>query len=604
MAGKKVLNIDDIIDPDGVGVFIANKYMEWETYRQQRVDEWEEVSRYVFATDTTKTRNSQLPWSNKTTIPKLCQIRDNLFANYMSALFPKRKWVEWRGDTAQDEEVEKKEAIESYMMWSTDNNQFYDEVAKAVTDYIDKGNAFFTAEWQDNRNSNNAQGTSQGHTAKPLIRRISPLDIVFDPTAPSFQESYKIVRSFLSIGEVYEMINRPTLDEGEREYLTALYEYMRTIRGHAQAHDGPVRSKDAIYDIQGFNSYNEYLASNTVEVLTFYGDMYNEETGEFKRDQVVKIVDRHKIISQIDNPSLLGYAPIFHIGWRIGPDNLWAMGPLENLVGMQYRIDHIENVKADIVDITAIPPLKVSGYVEDFNWGPMERINVGDNGDVEMMIPRVDALQYNTEINILESRMEEMAGSPREAMGFRTPGEKTKYEVQQLENAASRVFQNKIVQFERQGLEQALNFMLELARRNMQSATIRVFDTDDKLADFLTVTNSDLTGTGMIKPVAARHFAEQANIVQNLTQFYGSSIGQDPEVRAHFSSVRLATMTESLFDWEQFDIVEPYVRLSEQQEFQRLQNVGTEDVQAEIDTPAGLSEGDVDEELIDADLLN
>lgn len=595
----RVLNIDDIIAKDDVGVFIANKYIEWETYRNARVTEWEEVSRYVFATDTTKTRNSKLPWSNKTTIPKLCQIRDNLFANYMSALFPKRKWITWEGDSIEDEEISKKEAIEAYMMWATDTNQFYDEVAKGATDYIDKGNAFFTAVWQDMRNAQNAAGTSQGHTAKPVLRRISPLDIVFDPTAPSFEESHKIIRSYISIGEVSEMLARPTLDEGEREYLEALFVYMRDIRGQALAHDGPVRTKDAIFDIQGYGSFKEYLASNTVEVLTFYGDMYNEETGEFKRDQVIKIVDRHKVMSQIDNPSLLGHAPIFHVGWRINPDNLWAMGPLDNLVGMQYRIDHIENLKADLIDITAVPPLKVSGYVEDFTWGPMERINVGDNGDVAMMIPDTGALQHNTEISILESRMEEMAGSPREAMGFRTPGEKTKYEVQQLENAASRVFQNKITQFERQGIEQALNFMLELARRNVQSATVRVFDTENKLSDFLTVTNSDLTGTGQIKPVAARHFAEQANLVQNLTQFYGSSIGQDPEVRSHFSSVRLAAMTESLFDWEQFDIVEPYVRLTEQQEFQRMQNAGEEDTQAEIDTPAGLSEGDIDEELLE-----
>ena len=35
--------------------------------------------------------------------------------------------------------------------------------------------------------------------------------------------------------------------------------------------------------------------------------------------------------------------------------------------------------------------------------------------------------------------MEEMAGAPKEAMGFRSPGEKTAYEVQRMENAASQV---------------------------------------------------------------------------------------------------------------------------------------------------------------------
>jgi len=52
-------------------------------------------------------------------------------------------------------------------------------------------------------------------------------------------------------------------------------------------------------------------------------------------------------------------------------------------------------------------------------------------------------------------------------MGFRSPGEKTKYEVQRLENASARIFQNKINQFEEQIVEPLLNAMLELARRNL-----------------------------------------------------------------------------------------------------------------------------------------
>lgn len=50
----------------------------------------------------------------------------------------------------------------------------------------------------------------------------------------------------------------------------------------------------------------------------------------------------------------LGKTSIVHAGWRYRPDNLWAMGPLDNIVGMQYRIDHLENLKADAMDL-AVP---------------------------------------------------------------------------------------------------------------------------------------------------------------------------------------------------------------------------------------------------------
>ena len=120
------------------------------------------------------------------------------------------------------------------------------------------------------------------------------------------------------------------------------------------------------------------------------------------------------------------------------------MGPLDNLVGMQYRLDHLENLKADVFDLIAHHVLKIKGHVEDFDYGPGETIYVGDEGDVEFMRPDVTALNADMQIDRLEAKMEDMVGAPKQAMGIRTPGEKTKFEVQTLDNASSRIFQSKI----------------------------------------------------------------------------------------------------------------------------------------------------------------
>jgi hypothetical protein len=129
--------------------------------------------------------------------------------------------------------------------------------------------------------------------------------------------------------------------------------------------------------------------------------------------------------------------------------------------------------------------------------------------------------------------MEEMAGAPKEAMGFRSPGEKTKYEVQRLENAASRVFQNKINQFE-EIVEPLMNAMLELARRNMSGTmTIKVFNDEFKTSSFQSLTVEDITGIGRIKPVAARHFAEQADLIQNVTNLTNSGLWAGPCCRRY-----------------------------------------------------------------------
>src|SRR5258705_11797826 len=106
----------------------------------------------------------------------------------------------------------------------------------------------------------------------------------------------------------------------------------------------------------------------------------------------------------------------------------------------------------------------------------------------------------------LQMQMEEMAGAPREAMGIRSSGEKTKYEVQRLENASSRLFQNKIFQFS-EFCDMVFNAMLEMSQRNLASITsIRVFNDEFKTTTFQNLTVDDITGVGRIKAIVARHF--------------------------------------------------------------------------------------------------
>jgi AraC-like DNA-binding protein len=186
------------------------------------------------------------------------------------------------------------------------------------------------------------------------------------------------------------------------------------------------------------------------------------------------------------------------------------MGPLDNLVGMQYRIDHLENLKADVFDQIAYPMLKIRGDVEDFDFEPGGRIYLGEEGDVGYMAPDATALQADLQIRLLEDKMEEMAGAPKSAMGIRTAGEKTAFEVQTLQNAASRIFEHKTAHFERVFLEPILNAMLEVSRRNMN-----------------------------MSPVGARHFAERARRIQNLTQLYQIKLS-DPSVAAHMSGKEFA----------------------------------------------------------------
>lgn len=592
MAGK-VINTEDWIIPDQLGWVVARNWMTWDLGRAVKKQQWEEVRKYVYATDTTQTTNSKLPWKNKTTLPKLCQIRDNLHANYMAALFPRRKWLTWEPGDIDSNDKRKADAVKNYCYHMIKEAEFKKEISKLVYDYIDYGNVFATRDWVDQRQQLDDH-TKVGYVG-PMVRRISPLDIVFNPVAASFTESPKIVRSIISIGEVKEILERETTDENKDAY-EELWSYLKRIRDGLYAGNGPsdLSSKDALYNVDGFTSYRHYLDSGYCELLTFYGDIYDRDNDKFLKNYFIQVVDRHKVIVKKPYPGFFGTAPIRHVGWRPRQDNLWAMGPLDNLVGLQYRLDHVENLKADVFDLITFPPLKIKGYVDEFEWGPFSKIHLGDQGDVEMVAPPFQVLQANIEIQAIEQRMEEMAGAPKEAMGIRTPGEKTAFEVQRLENASGRIFSMKTAQFE-ELIEASLNDCLELGRRMMDTTQVSVFDDELKFTAFQEVSPDDLKVNGRIVPIAARNFAEKARLVQNL-QSVLQLIAADQGLQVHFSGIKTAQLLEEAVDIEDYHIVMPFVRLAEQKQAEQIASSNRQSLMNEMGTPTGMGT-DSDEDM-------
>lgn len=614
MTGR-VMELHNVITPDMLATRLTERWWEYETLRNVKKTDWEEVRRYVYATNSTQTTNNPNPWKNKTTIPKLCQIRDNLLANYIATLFPQRKWLIWEPDS--ESSAEKRDPIQKYMNWAVNQPMFKQEIYKILMDYIDFGNGFATVEWLDMRNylsgehyshsppspnkgqlvwKDDDRGRTQAGYIGPMARRISPLDLVMNPTAENFLQSPKIIRTILSMGELREYLQRLSNDDNREDY-EKLFEYLKEIRFHARTFQGDWIQRDHLYNMDGFSSFRAYLLSDYAEILTFYGDFYDYINDIFEKNRVITVIDRHRLISNKPNPSFFGYPPIFHVPWRKKQDNLWGMGPLDNLIGMQYRLDHTENMRADVVDLGTFPVQKVKGFVEDYTWQPGEKIFTSDEGDVELVTPDTNLAHVDLDRQWYSETMEQMAGAPKEAMGFRSPGEKTKYEVQRLENASARIYQNKIKQFEEEMLEPILNAMLELARRNLTGATtIKVFDDEFNVASFESLTVEDITGVGRIKPVAARHFAEQADLVQNLTNLTGSNLWQT--VQPHFSGIKIAKMLEQAFNVEDFEMVRPFISVIEQAEGQKLANAVQEQVHMAAGTATGRGEDfDLDQHM-------
>lgn len=584
------LDLSNLVARDSIAQEIALQYQKYETFRSQWQEEKKEIRNYLFAIDTTTTTNKTNPWKNSTTTPKLTQLRDNLHANYMAALFPNDNWFRWEGADEDAEEEATRVAIQKYMENKVINSFFKREISKMVYDYIDYGNVVGTTDWVVEKITDTETGEEIIGYIGPKARRISPLDIVFNPTASEFDKSPLIFRSILSMGELKRNAEKnPGSEEAQILFKTAIDKSLNNRRATSGMSLGD-RDKQDAFLIDGFGSLHEYYQSGYVEVLDFYGDLYDVHNDKFFEFHHIRIIDRSHVI--VSEPiKRLTFGSLFHhTGWRTRPDNLYAMGPLDNLVGLQYRIDHLENLKADVFDLIAHPVLKIRGTVEDFVWQPGEKIYLGDDGEVSMLVPDTTALNADLQIQNIMNLMEEMAGAPKQAMGIRTPGEKTAFEVQTLENAAGRIFQQKIVQFEEEIIEPLLNDMLEQARRNLDgSDIIRVLsDTVDAVL-FQEVTAEQLKAAGKLRPVGASHFARRSNMIQNLVLINNTTLMQDASVRVHFSGFKTAKLIEDLLNIDRFGIVEENIAITEQANTQRLISASKENIEVEEETPSNIT---------------
>jgi hypothetical protein len=583
-------NVQVSYNDDSLANKISDMWMRWDTARSVWKTDQQELRNYIFATDTRKTSNSKLPWKNSTVTPKLTQIRDNLHANYMAALFPSENWFFFEASNKDKELAAKRQAIVNYLKQKLKASNFQLLVSQLVYDYIDFGNVIVTYDYVRDVISD-SNGNVVNRYIGPKAYRINPNDIVFNPLAEDFSKTPVVRRMLKSIGDLMtDLETKPNLN-----YSKAVVDKAISFRQNYR--DDPEFKKEVNMAIDGFGSADEYLESDMVELLEFWGDIYDPDTKTLLRNQLITIIDRKWVLRKQPNPLWTGNKPMHHCGWRLRTDNLWAQGPLDQLVGMQYRIDHLENLKADVFDLIAYPVMVVYGNtVEEFEYEPGATIFVGDEGKVEFLRPDATALQADMQIAELMGRMEELAGAPKQAMGIRTPGEKTKYEVQTLENAAGRIFQSKVSWFERNILEPLLNGMLAEAIRNFEGVErIRAIDEQYNTESFVEITKQDLMAEGKIYPIGARHFADQARFVQELTQTI-AAVQSIPGVAAHMSGKAIAKALEENLGWSNYKIVQDNASVFEAAETQRLMNQASEDVQTEaavdpMGTPLDMEEG-------------
>lgn len=578
-------NLKQLLDQeDGMASEVANQWDIWRNAMSDAENRVNETKQFLYATSTRETSGGGKGgvegkgYDHSVHLPKLTQIADNLSAHYKRSLFSARDWllIDSHDEAAATEK--KQEAVLAYLTVKHEASGFIDTHTQLLDDWILCGNCFSEVTYVDERQSLEDGTFSMGYVG-PKVTRINPFDITFNLQASNFEKAPKIIRRVHSIGSIARLVEDNPDDGWSKPALKKAMEFRQAL-GRFNLDDN---RKEMQQILDGLGTFSEYYKLGYTEILEFYGDFYDLENGVLLKNHVISVMDRRYVLRSKPLDTWSGKPLIFHCGWRLRPDSLWAMGPLDNLVGMQYMINHLRNGIADATDLILYPQKFIQGDVtepEDQFAPSATWYDPEGDGSVDFIRPDVSFLSADFQIDKLEAQMEAYAGSPRETMGQRTQGEKTAFEVQTLQQAAMGIFQHRISYFETNFLKLELNAEIEVARKFMSSDTVKIIDDDLGVVSFEKITRDDISANGTIVPVGAQHFIERAQRIQEMQGLMNMLAG-DEQVRTHFSSVDMAKEIEDILGKDPQTMVVPYVRISEQLQAAQMQNTAARQLEDE-----------------------
>jgi len=552
-----------------LATYISNMYESFVTTPEwtKWTDETKELQDFLYATDTRSTSNQSNGHGHQTHRPKLTQLYDTLEANYLHALFPHDDWLQFRALDEESNNVSKRRKIEGYMRSKHTEYGHKTMATRALQDWMVFGAAIVQTGYESTAAQIINGVKFRGYTG-PVTRRLHPYRVAFNTKASSFAESPKIIQSIKTLGDIAKMIADERLSDEYVEVLQKSQYYRHYIQNNLGAFDDDWLSGSHY----GFGTRQAYWCGDEVELLTFQGSIYDQDTQTLHNNKKIVVVDRKWVLLTEDITTPSGNPDIFYSPWRSRPNSLLGMSPLQNLIGMQYYINHLENMRADAFDNMARPDMVIQG-IDDIVYRNDGGVNyyIHENGSVKYLHPDPTILQADFKIESTERKMEEYAGAPAAAAGIKVPGEQTKFQFSQLNNAAGRLFQRKIQAFEDDILIPSANAELALAKQNLDSS-IPVEVVDDELGErvFQDVSAVDLQSDGGLVATGARHYALQAQLVQELAQFMTATAG-DEQVKRHLSAKKIAKSWNDLLGLGGIEgIYEPNVRITEETEAQQV----------------------------------
>jgi len=562
--------------------FVTQLWTELDGYRDPAISKWREVEAYRYATDTNSLPNAKSAFTHSTHTPVVGAIAQDLEAILLQVVMPHEDWFTFEPMDANAARVEQRKTIVSYLKNRHALNGYTDEIAKLRSDLITYGNCFSQV-----FHANETKGDKQGYIG-PKVRRISPYDIVFDPTAVDFESTPKVIREIITLGELKRRGMKGILDETAVDKLLA-------ERGNFSNSDAG-EDKNEQYTPHGFGTYQQYIVSGFIELLWFYGDVYDTENNELHEGKMVVVADNSEVLLEQNINTANGRPHIYQSVWQKLPDNLWGMGPLENIIGINYQINHRENAKSEGLDRTIYPDKVYTGDVEEMYDDETGQVtyHAPEGGGVAELSINTQFLAQDLHVDRLTHTARLSARLPSDLTGFRSQGEKTLGEVTALTEGGMRGFIDKAADFERSSMEKHLGAEIELAHDNFGSAFKVPNKSESGFIEMLNVSKEDLSINGVLIPRGSKRFARKNQMLASLTQLSATPLAQ--LALQHISGKAAANLMAELLEVQDTGLFEEFAQIMESGEAQQIAN------QIEQSNALASSQPSLEEQMLDNEL--
>lgn len=568
MSGE-VISQQPLEEPHQLAAFITNLWDRYQRNKDEVMDRWQEVQEYRNATDTTEISSAANLFDHNIHVPLIEKIAPQLEAIILQTLIPHENWFDFQAYDAASNNKEKRHNLKEYFKNRYHVSDQNLTLSKWVSDIVDTGNGFLQMGFT---NGGQMRGSKTGYIG-PTTVRISPYDIVFDPVCTSFHDSFKIIREMITVGELYKRGEQGVFDKD-------MIKDLLSNRQNFNPQDYSTRKKNAQYVPTGYRSIEEYYNSGYVEILWFYGSIFDSYNQELMEDRTVVVADSKYVVLDQATDTWDGKPYICHTGWQPRQDNLWYRGPLENLLGMNYMANHRENAKSHALDKMIHPDMFFSGDIQPLYDEETGQINyiAPEGGQVTEIGDNTQFLQFQTEVDRMVAMSLETIGLPPQFLGFRTAGEKTLGEVTALQEGAMRPFLHKLRNMER-ALEFMINSHLQLTYDNMGDVVEVGIRTADGILKTSKLTKQDFRINGGFVARGASRFSQKQKLMTDLIQI--NATGLMALTQPHWSSVKTAEKVADFMELGGEGIIKPWVAMEEQMQAQmkqtQMQRIATDD---------------------------